>query len=620
MKQYFKYFVGVALLLFAILLSVFDSGVSEITIAIVYIGSYILIGLEVLEYAARGIFKGSLFNENFLISIASIGAFAIGEYPEAVAVMLLYQIGEILQDKAAGKSRKSIEDLLELKVDRAVLLRDGELIEKHPSEIEVGAQIVVKAGERIPLDGILIKGDAAIDTSALTGESMPRSMHEGDEVLAGFINIDGLLTIEVTRHYSESTASKILEMVQESTSKKAKTERFITRVARVYTPVVVIVAALVAFLPPLFLSGQRFSDWLYRALIFLVISCPCGVVISVPMGFFGGIGAASKHGILVKGSTYLENLRRVRHVVFDKTGTLTSGDFSVKEVRPYNNWNSEKLIEMTALCESFSNHHIATAVLNEFGADPDKSRISDYREYAGFGVSAVVDGVRMFAGNARLLEDEGVKIPPTHKSDGDKVGTIIYVAAQDQYVGQIIIADTIKQESEIAISRLRKQGIEKITMLTGDKSAVAESISNQLGLDNYVAELLPNEKVEQIEYFESDGGLTFVGDGINDAPVIARADVGVAMGGLGSDAAIEAADIVIMNDNPAKLATAVAISKKTHRIVWQNIVFAFAVKGIVMFLSSLGFASMWLAIFADVGVAILSILNSIRVITHKQYE
>ncbi|NMA80199.1 MAG: heavy metal translocating P-type ATPase [Clostridiales bacterium] len=620
MKQYFKYFVGVALLLFAILLSVFDSGVSEITIAIVYIGSYILIGLEVLEYAARGIFKGSLFNENFLIAIASIGAFAIGEYPEAVAVMLLYQIGEILQDKAAGKSRKSIEDLLELKVDRAVLLRDGELIEKHPSEIEVGAQIVVKAGERIPLDGILIKGDAAIDTSALTGESMPRSTHEGDEVLAGFINIDGLLTIEVTRHYSESTASKILEMVQESTSKKAKTERFITRVARVYTPVVVIVAALVAFLPPLFLSGQRFSDWLYRALIFLVVSCPCGVVISVPMGFFGGIGAASKHGILVKGSTYLENLRRVRHVVFDKTGTLTSGDFSVKEVRPYNNWNSEKLIEMTALCESFSNHHIATAVLNEFGADPDKSRISDYREYAGFGVSAVVDGVRMFAGNARLLEDEGVKIPSTHKSDGDKVGTIIYVAAQDQYVGQIIIADTIKQESEIAISRLRKQGIEKITMLTGDKSAVAESISNQLGLDNYVAELLPNEKVEQIEYFESDGGLTFVGDGINDAPVIARADVGVAMGGLGSDAAIEAADIVIMNDNPAKLATAVAISKKTHRIVWQNIVFAFAVKGIVMLLSSLGFASMWLAIFADVGVAILSILNSIRVITHKQYE
>lgn len=620
MKQYFKYFVGVALLLFAILLSVFDSGVSEITIAIVYIGSYILIGLEVLEYAARGIFKGSLFNENFLIAIASIGAFAIGEYPEAVAVMLLYQIGEILQDKAAGKSRKSIEDLLELKVDRAVLLRDGELIEKHPSEIEVGAQIVVKAGERIPLDGILIKGDAAIDTSALTGESMPRSTHEGDEVLAGFINIDGLLTIEVTRHYGESTASKILEMVQESTSKKAKTERFITRVARVYTPVVVIVAALVAFLPPLFLSGQRFSDWLYRALIFLVVSCPCGVVISVPMGFFGGIGAASKHGILVKGSTYLENLRRVRHVVFDKTGTLTSGDFSVKEVRPYNNWNSEKLIEMTALCESFSNHHIATAVLNEFGADPDKSRISDYREYAGFGVSAVVDGVRMFAGNARLLEDEGVKIPSTHKSDGDKVGTIIYVAAQDQYVGQIIIADTIKQESEIAISRLRKQGIEKITMLTGDKSAVAESISNQLGLDNYVAELLPNEKVEQIEYFESDGGLTFVGDGINDAPVIARADVGVAMGGLGSDAAIEAADIVIMNDNPAKLATAVAISKKTHRIVWQNIVFAFAVKGIVMLLSSLGFASMWLAIFADVGVAILSILNSIRVITHKQYE
>lgn len=620
MKQYFKYFVGVALLLFAILLSVFDSGVSEITIAIVYIGSYILIGLEVLEYAARGIFKGSLFNENFLIAIASIGAFAIGEYPEAVAVMLLYQIGEILQDKAAGKSRKSIEDLLELKVDRAVLLRDGELIEKHPSEIEVGAQIVVKAGERIPLDGILIKGDAAIDTSALTGESMPRSTHGGDEVLAGFINIDGLLTIEVTRHYSESTASKILEMVQESTSKKAKTERFITRVARVYTPVVVIVAALVAFLPPLFLSGQSFSDWLYRALIFLVVSCPCGVVISVPMGFFGGIGAASKHGILVKGSTYLENLRRVRHVVFDKTGTLTSGDFSVKEVRPYNNWNSEKLIEMTALCESFSNHHIATAVLNEFGADPDKSRISDYREYAGFGVSAVVDGVRMFAGNARLLEDEGVKIPSTHKSDGDKVGTIIYVAAQDQYVGQIIIADTIKQESEIAISRLRKQGIEKITMLTGDKSAVAESISNQLGLDNYVAELLPNEKVEQIEYFESDGGLTFVGDGINDAPVIARADVGVAMGGLGSDAAIEAADIVIMNDNPAKLATAVAISKKTHRIVWQNIVFAFAVKGIVMFLSSLGFASMWLAIFADVGVAILSILNSIRVITHKQYE
>mgnify|MGYP001382667263 FL=1 len=327
MKQYIKYFVGVALLIFAILLSVFGGGVSEITIAIVYMGSYILIGLEVLEYAVRGVIKGSLFNENFLITIASIGAFAIGEYPEAVAVMLLYQIGEILQDKAAGKSRKSIEDLLELKVDRAVLLQDGELIEKHPSEIAIGSKIVVKAGERIPLDGILVKGDAAVDTSALTGESMPRSTHEGDEVLAGFINIDGLLTIEVTRDYGESTASKILEMVQESTSKKAKAERFITRVARVYTPVVVIVAALVAFLPPLLMSGQSFSDWLYRALIFLVVSCPCGVVISVPMGFFGGIGAASKHGILVKGSTYLENLKNVRHVVFDKTGTLTSGDF-----------------------------------------------------------------------------------------------------------------------------------------------------------------------------------------------------------------------------------------------------------------------------------------------------
>ncbi|NMB29893.1 MAG: HAD-IC family P-type ATPase, partial [Clostridiales bacterium] len=325
MKQYIKYFIGVALLIFAILLSVFDSGVSEITIAIVYIGSYILIGIEVLESAIRGVVKGSLFNENFLITIASIGAFAIGEYPEAVAVMLLYQIGEILQDKAAGKSRKSIEDLLELKVDKAVLIEDGELVEKHPSEIAIGSQIVVKAGERIPLDGILVKGDASVDTSALTGESMPRSTHEGDEVLAGFINIDGLLTIEVTRQYSESTASKILEMVQESTSKKAKTERFITRVAKVYTPIVVIVAALVAFLPPLLMSGQSFSDWLYRALIFLVVSCPCGVVISVPMGFFGGIGAASKHGILVKGSTYLESLKNVRHVVFDKTGTLTSG-------------------------------------------------------------------------------------------------------------------------------------------------------------------------------------------------------------------------------------------------------------------------------------------------------
>lgn len=620
MKQYIKYFVGVALLIFAILLSVFGSGVSEITIAIVYIGSYILIGLEVLEYAVRGVIKGSLFNENFLITIASIGAFAIGEYPEAVAVMLLYQIGEILQDKAAGKSRKSIKDLLELKVDRAVLLQDGELIEKHPSEIAIGSKIVVKAGERIPLDGILVKGDAAVDTSALTGESMPRSTHEGDEVLAGFINIDGLLTIEVTRDYGESTASKILEMVQESTSKKAKTERFITRVARVYTPVVVIVAALVAFLPPLLMSGQSFSDWLYRALIFLVVSCPCGVVISVPMGFFGGIGAASKHGILVKGSTYLENLKNVRHVVFDKTGTLTSGDFSVKEIRPYNNWSSEKLVEMTALCESFSNHHIAMAVLNEFGAQPDKQRISDYREYAGFGVSAVVDGVRMLAGNARLLEDNGITIPQEHKSDENQIGTIIYVAAHDEYAGQIVIADTVKEESQLAISRLRKQGIEKITMLTGDKTAVAESISNQLGLDDYVAELLPNEKVEQIENFVGDGALAFVGDGINDAPVIARSDVGIAMGGLGSDAAIEAADIVIMNDNPAKLATAVAISKKTHRIVWQNIVFAFAIKAIVMLLSAFGFASMWLAIFADVGVAILAILNSIRVITYKKYE
>lgn len=576
--------------------------------------SFVFVGGEVLLRAVKNILKGQVFDENFLMAIATVGAFAVGEYPEGVAVMLFYQIGELFQDIAVNRSRSSIASLMDIRADYANLISGNEVLKVSPEDIKLGDIIQIKPGEKIPLDGVIIEGYSSVDTSALTGEAIPRDLKPGDDILSGFINKNGVLKVKVTKKFGESTVAKILELVQNASSKKAQTEKFITKFARYYTPAVVISALMIAVLPPIFFGGV-FSEWLYRALIFLVISCPCALVISIPLGFFGGIGGASKKGILIKGSNYLEALNNIETVVFDKTGTLTKGSFRVTEIEAYN-ISKDELLEYAAYAESYSSHPIATSIINYYGKQISKEDIKQYDEVAGHGVRAIVKGDSILVGNSKLLADENINC-----MEVESLGTVIHVAVKGQYSGYLVISDEVKEDSREAILKLKKAGVKKVVMLTGDNKRVADKIGQSLQIDEVYSELLPHEKVEKLEMLEKQkslkGKLVFVGDGVNDAPVLARADIGIAMGGLGSDAAIEAADVVLMTDEPSKLITALKIAKKTKQIVWQNIIFAFGVKLLVLALGAGGIATMWEAVFADVGVAVIAILNSMRVMYSK---
>jgi Cd2+/Zn2+-exporting ATPase len=578
--------------------------------------SYALVGIEVLVKSVRNIRRGQVFDENFLMGIATIGAFAIGEFAEGVAVMLFYQIGELFQDAAVNRSRKSIKELMDIRPDYANLKAAEGTIQTAPEKVKIGDIIIIKPGEKVPLDGKVVGGKSMLDTSALTGESVPREIKAGDEILSGFINKNGVLEVEVTKEYSESTVSRILYLVENASSKKAPTENFITKFARYYTPAVVLIALVLAVIPPLTVSGATFSEWIYRALIFLVVSCPCALVISIPLGFFGGIGGASRNGILIKGSNYLEALNAVDTVVFDKTGTLTKGVFEVTEIKTSGELSQQEILEYAAYAESFSNHPIAASIIKAFAGTVDKEQIESYEEVSGHGIRAMVKGREVLAGNGRLMEKEGIVF-----EEPDLPGTTVHIAVDRVYAGYLLISDEAKDNAVSAIQQLKKAGIKQTVMLTGDIKSVAETIANKLNIDRVYSELLPDQKVEKLEMLyqekKSKGKLAFVGDGINDAPVLARADVGIAMGGLGSDAAIEAADIVIMNDEPSKIVSAIKIAKWTRRIVWQNIIFAMGVKIVVLMLSAGGLATMWAAVFADVGVALIAILNAMRVLNIK---
>lgn len=575
----------------------------------VFLVPYAVIGWDVLWRAVRNIAHGQIFDENFLMALATIGALAIGEYPEAVFVMLFYQVGELFQSYAVNQSRKSIAALMDIRPDYANIEVDGQLQQVDPEEVAVGDTIVIKAGERIPLDGVVLEGTSTLDTAALTGESLPRQVQSGDDVISGCVNLSGLLKVQVTKAFQESTVSKILDLVENSSSKKAKAEHFITRFARYYTPVVVLAAVALAVLPPLF-TAIGWLDSIQRALNFLVVSCPCALVISVPLSFFGGIGGASRDGILVKGGNYLEVLAKAEIVVFDKTGTLTQGVFNVTAIHP-DHCDQSQLLELAALAECVSDHPISRSLLEAWGELPDRSRVTQAEELSGRGVRAIVDGKVICAGNDKLMDEIGVIWHPCHH-----VGTTVHVAADGVYLGHIVISDQVKPDAKEAISTLKAAGIRKTVMLTGDAKPVGEAVAAQLGLDEVHAQLLPADKVDQVERLLKEvspkGALAFVGDGINDAPVLSRADVGIAMGGLGSDAAIEAADIVLMDDKPSKLAQAIAIARRTLAIVRQNIVFALAVKLLVLALSALGQANLWQAVFADVGVSVIAILNAMR--------
>lgn len=610
-KRLWRIIIGAAVLATAVLLNLNNEWL-QIALFII---SYIIVGGDVVKRAAKNIFKGQVFDENFLMSIATIGAFFIGEYPEGVAVMLFYQVGELFQSYAVGKSRKSIASLMDIRPDYANVKKGDELVKVDPDEVQIGDIIVIKAGEKIPLDGKVIEGSSMIDTSALTGESVPREVEVGSDILSGCININGVITAEVTKEFGESTVSKILDLVENASSKKSNSEQFITKFARYYTPVVVIIAVFLAIIPPLVIDGATFSDWIYRALAFLVVSCPCALVISIPLSFFGGIGGASKKGILVKGSNYLEALAETEIVVFDKTGTLTKGVFNVQEIHP-EGVSKEELLELTAYVESYSNHPISLSLKRAYGKEIDNGRISDVEEISGHGVIATVDGKKVMAGNIKLMKMMDI---PYFK--GELIGTVVHVAVNNKYIGYIVIADEVKEDSAQAIKELKAANIKQTVMLTGDNKSVGSKVAKELGLDKVYAELLPADKVDKLEELFSQkskkGKLAFVGDGINDAPVLARADIGIAMGGLGSDAAIEAADIVIMTDEPSKIATAMKISKKTLKIAHQNIVFAIGIKIIVLILSAFGITTMWAAIFADVGVTIIAVLNAFRALNVK---
>lgn len=586
---------------------------------------YLIVGYDVIGKAIRNIGHGQVFDENFLMCVATIGAFALVFFPESephmaegAAVMLFYQVGEFFQDYAVGKSRKSISEMMDIAPDYANIMQNGELTKVDPYDVQIGSEIVVKVGERIPLDGIVVSGNSQLDTTALTGESVPRQVKTGSEVISGCVNMTGVLTIKTTKPFEESTVSRILELVENASDKKARTENFITRFARYYTPIVVCIAALLAIVPPLFL-GQSWSDWVMRGLVFLVVSCPCALVISVPLSFFGGIGGASRAGILVKGSNYLETLANAETVVFDKTGTLTNGTFEVVAVHPSEGIKSNKLLYLAAHAEAFSDHPIALSLKKAYDHDIDQSAIIDAHEQSGHGVSASVDGKHVLVGNDALMSENGVMSEPC-----ELVGTILHVSADDAYLGHIIIADVIKEDAAKTIADLHKAGVKKTIMLTGDRKEVAENVAKMLRIDEFHAQLLPQDKVEAVEKLldstSEKGKLVFVGDGINDAPVLMRADIGVAMGAMGSDAAIEAADVVLMDDKPSNIAVAIKIARHTMRIVWENIIFALAVKFGVLILAALGIANMWLAVFADVGVAIIAILNAMRAMRIKKHR
>ena len=583
----------------------------------VYLVCYAVIGWDIVWKAITNILHGQVFDENFLMTIATVGALILSEHSEGVAVMLFYQVGEWFQSYAVSKSRRSITSLMDIRPDYANIEKDGKLIQVDPEDVQIGDTIIVKPGERVPLDGKIIKGSSTLDTSALTGESMPREVEAGMEVISGCINQTGILTIQTTKEFGESTVAKILDLVENASDKKGRMENFITRFARYYTPVVVFAALALAVLPPL-VTGQAFSIWIYRALTFLVISCPCALVISIPLSFFGGIGGASKIGVLVKGSNYLEALAYTETVVFDKTGTLTKGSFAVTEIQA-NGMTDEELLELAAYAEDYSNHPISLSIQKAYGKKIDNSRITDVQEIAGHGVQAVIDGMTVLAGNAKLMERE--HIPYTASN---AIGTVVYVAFDGRYAGCIVIADEIKADAPAAIKTLKAAGIRQTVMLTGDADAVGQDVARRLGLDRAYTELLPADKVDRVEELlaqKSDKGmLAFVGDGINDAPVLARADVGIAMGALGSDAAIEAADVVLMTDEPSKIAAVMQIARKTIRISNENIVFALGVKFLVLILGAVGRANMWAAVFADVGVSVIAILNAIRAMRVKQFE
>lgn len=577
---------------------------------IIFLVSYILVGGEVVLTACRNILKGEVFDENFLMSVATIGALAIGEYPEAVAVMIFYQIGELFQSYAVNRSRKSITSLMNIRAEYANLLTESGEKKVNPEQVKVDDIIIIKPGERVALDGIIIEGNGSVDTSALTGESMPREIYENDELLSGSINLSSVIKVKVTKNFGESTISRILEMVENASSKKAPTEKFITKFCRYYTPAVVFSALAVAFIPPIFVKGAIFSDWLYRALIFLVVSCPCALVVSVPLGLFSGIGGASKRGILVKGGNYLEALKDIDTVVFDKTGTLTKGSFKVAEVKSVG-ISKEELLKVAAIGESFSNHPIAQSIVKEYGKEINKEEIANYEELSGHGIKAIIDEKETLIGNYKLLKDSGIEF-----EEANNAGTTVYIAIEGVYKGNIVIEDEVKSDSKEAIKALKALGVKNTVMLTGDNKKVADKVGKELGLDQVYGELLPIDKVAKVETLlknkKSSGRLIFVGDGINDAPVLARADIGVAMGGIGSDAAIEAADVVLMKDKPLALVDAIKIGRKTNKILWQNIVFSLVIKVGVLILGTFGIATMWEAVFADVGVTLIAVLNSMR--------
>ncbi len=583
----------------------------------VFLVPYLVIGWDIVYKAVRGIVNGQVFDENFLMTIATFGAFGVGEYSEAVAVMLFYQVGELFQSYAVSRSRQSIADLMDICPEYANLEKDGELVQADPDDVEIGDIIVIKPGERVPLDGRVISGESMVDTSALTGESVPRRVETGSEIISGCINESGVLRVEVTKEFDDSTVARILELVENASSKKAQVENFITRFARYYTPAVVAAAALLAVVPPLAL-GAGFGPWIQRACIFLVISCPCALVISVPLSFFGGIGAASRNGVLVKGSNYLEALAQMDTIVFDKTGTLTKGEFKVTEIRP-SGMSGEELLRLAALAEHYSNHPISLSIRDAYekaGGQMNLSSIGKNEEISGHGVRTEIDGSVVLAGNGRLMKAEGIAYEPC-----ESIGTVVYLARDGVFAGTIVISDTVKEHAAQAIRDLKQAGVKRTVMLTGDRKAVGEAVAEKLGLDEAFTELLPADKVEQVECLlagQAEGRkLAFVGDGINDAPVLTRADIGIAMGSMGSDAAIEAADVVLMDDDPARISVVVRISRKTLSIVKQNIVFALGVKALVLALGAFGMANMWEAVFADVGVSVIAILNAMRALKTK---
>ena len=613
-KNGIKIILSLILFIIAIIIQFKNEYVNNI----IFVISYIIVGFEILKKAVRNIFRGKVFDENFLMTVATLGAFGIGEFPEAVAVMLFYQIGELFQSYAVDKSRKSIASLMDIRPDYANLYKNDRIEKISPDEVKIGDIIIVKPGEKVPLDGYVIEGGTTLDTKALTGESLPKEIKEGEEVLSGCINLDRVIKINVTKEYGESTVSKILDLVENASSKKSKSENFITKFAKYYTPIVVVIALILAIFPPIFIKGATFSDWIYRALSFLVVSCPCALVISIPLSFFGGIGGASKIGVLVKGSNYLEALANTEITVFDKTGTLTKGVFELQKINAID-ISEEELLKIVAYAENFSNHPISKSIKKAYNKPIEESQIKDYQEISGLGISVKIDEKNVLVGNEKLMQKEQIDF-----EESIDIGTILYVAIQGKYAGYILISDKIKDDSKYTIEQLKKNNIKQTIMLTGDRKDVGENVAKQIGIDKVYTELLPDGKVQKIEELlknkSEKGKLAFIGDGINDAPVLALADIGIAMGGLGADSAIEAADIVIMTDEPSKIINAIKLSKKTMRIVKQNIVFAIFIKIAVLILTAFGLSTMWEAVFADVGVSIIAIINALRVLRVKNIK